>query len=73
MIHSDPQSRQYRTLFSLEICFVLKSGDGRTDGRTDKRTVQKQLSLPAVTVDRPRGSIELCIPTKVAHSLRSLF
>ena len=29
-IRPDPQSRQKWTLFSLEICFVLKSGDGRT-------------------------------------------
>ena len=27
----DPQPRQYLTLFSLEICFVLKIGHGRTD------------------------------------------
>ena len=31
---------------------------GRTDGRTDGRHVQKQWSLPAVTVGRPRGSID---------------
>ena len=33
----DPQSRQYRTLFPLEICFVSKKW-----GRTDGRHVRKQ-------------------------------
>ena len=36
---------------------------GRTDGRTDGRHVQKQLSLPTVTVGRPRGSIFMCYKT----------
>ena len=39
----DPQLRQLRTLFSLEICFVLKS--------------LKQWSLQTMTVGRPSGSL----------------
>ena len=64
MIHSarPTVSPVANIVFSLEICFVLKMGtDGRTDKRTNERTneryVQKQWSLPAVTVGRPRGSI----------------
>ena len=53
--HSLASSEQ---CFSLEICFVLNSGtDGRTDELTNGRHVQKQWSLPEVTVGRPRGSI----------------
>ena len=33
---------------------------GWTYGRTDGRHVQKQLTLPGVTVGRPRGSIDSC-------------
>ena len=42
------KQKQKQTMFSLEICFVLKSGDGRY--------VQEQGSLLAVAVGRPRGS-----------------
>ena len=53
MIHSvKPTASPVQILFSLEICVVLKSGDGRTNGRR----VQKQLSLSAMTVGQPRGS-----------------
>ena len=42
------------TLFSLDICFVLLYFENW--GRTDWKHVQKQWSLPALTVGRPNGS-----------------
>ena len=42
---------------TIVFCFgllYLKSGDGRTDGQL----VRKQLSLPAVTLGWPSGSIQ---------------
>ena len=53
---SDPQSRQWRTLFSLEICFVLLYFEKWL--RTDGQQLWKQESLPAMTVGRPIGSIK---------------
>ena len=52
------QSRQLQTLFLLDICFILKSRDGRTE--------RKQRSLLAVTLGRPLGStrqVSSMIPT----------
>ena len=50
----------------VEISFVLKSGDGRTNGRH----VKKQFSLPAVTVGRqPRGSIQIDVTIYLAIQL----
>ena len=57
-IRPDQHSCEQRTLFSLDICLVLESGDGRTNGSTDGQHVRKQLSLPAVTLGRPRGSTQ---------------
>ena len=48
---------QTHSLASSEHCFLLKYLlNIRTDGRTIGRYVRKQLSLPTVTLGRPRGS-----------------
>ena len=47
-----PDARHFQISFLLEICFVLKNGERRTE---------KQWSLPAVIVGRPRGSIHYSV------------
>ena len=49
MIHLARPTVSLVVNLSLDICFVLKSGEGRTDGRgrTNGQHVQKQWSLPA--------------------------
>ena len=51
-------------------CFVflyLKSGDGCTDGQL----VQKQLSLPAVTLGWPSGSIMMARAFSYNHNFQT--
>ena len=62
---------QTKSLDCSEHCFRFKfvlfwkvGTDIRTDGRTNGQQVQKQWSLPAVTVGRPRGSIYFFRPKK---------
>ena len=61
MIHSARPTVSPVVIIVLKFVLLDIEEWGRTDGRTDRQTdgqhVQKQLSLPAVTMGRPSGSI----------------
>ena len=60
MIHSaKPTVSPVANIVFCLFCLLDFKKWGRTDGRTNGRHVQKQWSLPAVTVGRPSGSINI--------------